>query len=459
MIRIVKGTDSEIHTFYELLRIYFPYYETSGELFLSIETIGDIKKAVLVIGEDRFEKDFKFKDEYEAKRAIASWIVRDIEHDSKEDCLWGTLTGTRPIKFLQKQRRLLGDEKTKAYLIDEYLLSPYMADLLMDIALLESEKTDGIKGKGYSLYIHIPFCATRCDYCSYPTIRSDNLDAVELYMDYLLKELDYVLGTIKEDPTTIYIGGGTPTSIPLPVLSKLLDRLANLKPLEFTLEAGRPETIDENLLYMLKDYPVTRISINPQTMVDETLKRVKRPHRSEDIKRAYGIVRELTDLEINMDLILGLGDEGIPEVAHTFDEIIALNPENITIHVLSLKNGSKLFENEGVYTKNIRRMQNYSMKRMDMAGYHPYYLYRQKRIMGNGSNIGFSREDHDNLYNMIMMEEIHSVLGVGMSSTTKLVDKTGKTIRKFSNFRNMRDYTERFGEIIGKKKRYLGDIL
>lgn len=142
----------------------------------------------------------------------------------------------------------------------------------MDIALLESEKTDGIKGKGYSLYIHIPFCATRCDYCSYPTIRSDNLDAVELYMDYLLKELDYVLGTIKEDPTTIYIGGGTPTSIPLPMLSKLLDRLTNLKPVEFTLEAGRPETIDENLLNMLKEYPVTRISINPQTMVDETLK-------------------------------------------------------------------------------------------------------------------------------------------------------------------------------------------
>lgn len=459
MIRIVKGTDSEIHTFYELLRIYFPYYETSGELFLSIETKEDVKEVVLVIGDDRFEKDFFFNDECEAKRAIASWIVRDVDHESKEDCLWGTLTGTRPIKFLQKQRHLLGDEKTKQYLIDEYLLSPYIANLLMDIALLESEKTDELNGKGYSLYIHIPFCPTRCDYCSYPTIRSDNTNAVNLYMDYLLKELDFVLNESTEDPTTIYIGGGTPTSIPKDQLKKLLDRLAHLSPEEFTLEAGRPETIDEELLVMLNKYPVTRISINPQTMVDETLEQVKRPHNKEDIKRAYDMVRKLTDLEINMDLILGLGDEGIQEVAYTFDEIIELEPENITVHVLSLKNGSKLFENEGVYTKNIRKMQNYSMKRMEEAGYHPYYLYRQKRIMGNGSNIGFSREGHDNLYNMIMMEEIHSVIGVGMSSTTKLVDKTGKTIRKFSNFRNMRDYTKRFGEIIDKKKRHWGEVL
>lgn len=459
MIRIVKGTDSEIHTFYELLRIYFPYYETSGELFLSIETKENIKKVVLVIGDDRFEKDFVFSDAYEAKRAIASWIVRDIDHESKEDCLWGTLTGTRPIKFLQKQRSLLGDEKTKKYLIDEYLLSPYIANLLMEIALLESEKTDHIKGKGYSLYIHIPFCPTRCDYCSYPTIRSDNTDAVVLYMEYLLKELDFVLDELKEDPTTIYIGGGTPTSIPKPQLKRLLDHLSHLNPVEFTLEAGRPETIDEELLIMLRDYPITRISINPQTMVDETLEKVKRPHNKEDIKRAYYKVREMTDFEINMDLILGLGDEGIPKVAHTFDEVIELNPENITVHVLSLKNGSKLFENEGVYTKNIRKMQNYSMKRMAEAGYHPYYLYRQKRIMGNGSNIGFSREGHDNLYNMIMIEEIHSVIGVGMSSTTKLVDETGKTVSKFSNFRNMRDYTDRFGEIIDKKKKHLREVL
>ncbi|MDD7363344.1 MAG: coproporphyrinogen dehydrogenase HemZ [Peptoniphilus sp.] len=459
MIRIVNGTDSEIHTFYELLRIYFPYYETSGELFLSIDTTEDEKHVVLVIGDERFEKTFPYRDEFETKRKIASWIARDVEHEDKEDCLWGIMTGTRPIKFLQTYRKELGDEKAFRYLVDEYLLDPETAKLLMNIAVLETKKTSDIEGKGYSLYIHVPFCATRCDYCSYPTICSDNHDAVDEYMKYLLKELDFVLKKMGTPPTTIYIGGGTPTSIALEKLSLILDRFKGMSPREFTLEAGRPETIDKALIERLSDYPVTRISINPQTMVDRTLAQVKRPHRAEDIERAYREVRAYSDLEVNMDVILGLGDEGLSEVRYTFDRLIDMEPENITVHVLSLKNGSKIFENEGVYTKNIRNMQIYTMKRMREADYHPYYLYRQKRIMGNGSNIGFARGDTESLYNMIMMEEIHSVIGVGMSSTSKLVDRHGKTIRKFSNFRNLRDYTDRFGEVLAKKSKFLREVL
>lgn len=459
MIRIVNGTDSEIHTFYELLRIYFPYYETSGELFLSIETRGNKKQVILVIGDKRFEKTFHHEDDYETKRKIASWIARDVEHEDKEDCRWGTMTGTRPIKFLQKHRLTMDDTEAMAYLIDEYLLNPDLAKLLMEIAVLEEKKTKDIAGKGYSLYLHIPFCPSRCDYCSYPTISSHNYEAIDRYMDFLLKELNFVLNKMKTPPTTIYIGGGTPTSIAFEKLQPVLDRLKDLKVREFTLEAGRPKTIDKALLKHLVDYPITRISINPQTMVDETLDAVKRGHRSEDIVKAYDLVRAYSDFQINMDVILGLGNEGIEEIGYTFDQLIDMNPENITVHVLSLKNGSKLLENEGVYTKNIRRMQVYTMKRMEQAGYHPYYLYRQKRIMGNGSNIGFAKGDTESLYNMIMMEEIQSVIGVGMSSTTKLVDDKGRTLRKFSNFRNMRDYTDRFGEVLAKKSEFLKEIL
>ena len=160
-----------------------------------------------------------------------------------------------------------------------------------------------------------------------------------------------------------------------------------------------------------------------------------------------------------MDMILGLGDEEVEEVAYTLDRLSELDPENITVHMLSLKNGSKIFENNSVYVKNTGAMQDYTMNYLVERGYRPYYLYRQKRILGNGSNIGYAKEGTESLYNMIMMEEIHSVIGVGMSATTKLVDREGKTIRKFSNFRNMRDYTDRFGEVLRKKAMYLGEGL
>ena len=459
MIRVVNGTDSELHTFYELLRIYFPAYEISGELFLIIDTMAESKRVTLMIGDDCYERTFPGTDEFELKRKISAWIAKDVDHPDKEASSWGSLTGTRPIKFLQKHRRRLGDDGAFNLLTEEYLVDPKVASLLMEIARCESRLAGEYLGLGYSLYIHIPFCPSRCEYCSYPTIGSANKEAVNAYMDYLLKELDFVLEKAGRAPETIYIGGGTPTSIPIKELERILNRLDDFKPREFTLEAGRPKTITEELVQSLANYPITRISINPQTMVERTLKAVKRPHSPEDILKAYALVREQTDFQVNMDMILGLGDEEVEEVAYTLDRLSVLDPENITVHMLSLKNGSKIFENNSVYAKNTIAMQDYAMDYLMERGYRPYYLYRQKRILGNGSNIGYAKEGTESLYNMIMMEEIHSVIGVGMSATTKLVDRKGKTIRKFSNFRNMRDYTDRFGEVLRKKAKYLGEGL
>ena len=459
MIRIVNGTDSELHTFYELLRIYFPAYETSGELFLIIETTGKNKRVTLMIGDDQYENTFFGEDEFELKRKISAWIASEVDHPDKELSRWGSLTGTRPIKFLQKHRRELDDAAAMDLLTKDYLLDPEVASLLMTIAKRESALIGDNWGSGYSLYVHIPFCPTRCEYCSYPTIGSDNKEAIRTYMDYLLKELSFVLQKTGSSPETIYIGGGTPTSIPVSELEKLLQGLAHLKPKEFTLEAGRPKTITTELVDMIGNYPVTRISINPQTMVERTLKAVKRPHSAEDIMKAYELVRKKTDLQINMDMILGLADETVDDVDYTLRRLCALEPENITVHMLSLKNGSKLFENNSVFVKNTRAMESYAMKFLETRGYHPYYLYRQKRILGNGANIGYAKEGTESFYNMVMMEEIHTVVGVGMSATTKLVDSAGNTIRKFSNFRNMRDYTDRFDEVLKKKAKYLGDVL
>ena len=459
MIRIVNGTDSELHTFYELLRIYFPAYETSGELFLIIDTTAENKHVTLIIDDDQYENTFGGTDEYELKRKISAWIASEVDHPNKEPSLWGSLTGTRPIKFLQKHRRELGDAGVMKLLTKDYLIDPDVASLLMRIAKRESALIGENWGRGYSLYIHIPFCPTRCEYCSYPTIGSDNKEAVRIYMDYLLKELSFVLNKMGTSPETIYIGGGTPTSIPVADLEKFFQELRHLTPKEFTLEAGRPKTITTELVDMIRDYPVTRISINPQTMVDRTLKAVKRPHSAEDILTAYELVRKKTDLQVNMDMILGLGDETVDDVDYTLNKLCALEPENITVHMLSLKNGSKLFENNSVFVKNTRSMESYAMGFLKEKGYHPYYLYRQKRILGNGANIGYAKDGTESIYNMVMMEEIHTVVGVGMSATTKLVDSRGNTIRKFSNFRNMRDYTDRFSEVLKKKAKYLGDVL
>lgn len=459
MIRVVNGTDSELHTFYELLRIYFPAYETSGELFLIIDTMAESKRVTLMIGDDRYERTFPGTDEFELKRKISAWIAREVDHPDKEASSWGSLTGTRPIKFLQKHRRRLGDDGAFRLLRDDYLVDPKVASLLMEIARRESRLTKDFLGRGYSLYIHIPFCPSRCEYCSYPTIGSANKEAIKVYMDFLLRELAFVLEQTGRAPETIYVGGGTPTSIPVKELERILNYLDDFKPREFTLEAGRPKTITTELVQSLANYPITRISINPQTMVERTLKAVKRPHSPEDILKAYALVREETDFQVNMDMILGLGDEEVEEVTYTLDHLSELDPENITVHMLSLKNGSKIFENNSVYVKNTGAMQDYAMNYLMERGYRPYYLYRQKRILGNGSNIGYAKEGTESLYNMIMMEEIHSVIGVGMSATTKLVDRNGKTIRKFSNFRNMRDYTDRFGEVLRKKAKYLGEGL
>ncbi|MDY3119186.1 MAG: coproporphyrinogen dehydrogenase HemZ [Peptoniphilus sp.] len=458
MIRIVNGTDSELHTFYELLRIYFPAYEVSGELFLILHALPGGKRVTLMIGDNQYERVFRSGDEFELKRKISAWIARDVDHPDKEPSMWGSLTGTRPIKFIQKHRRRLGDKGVHRLLTEDYLLSSSLASSLMDIAGRESDLTDHFMGRGYSLYIHIPFCPSRCEYCSYPTIGSDNKEAVKVYVDYLVKELAFVLHKMGCAPETIYMGGGTPTSIPLKELERILVLLKDFAPKEFTLEAGRPKTITKDLLTMIRNYSISRISINPQTMVDRTLKVVKRPHNAQDILDAYALVREYTDLEVNMDTILGLGDENVSDVAYTLEQLSNLDPENITVHMLSLKNGSKLFEKNSVFVKNTRGMQEFALQFLKEKGYRPYYLYRQKRILGNGSNIGYAKVGKECLYNMIMMEEIHTVIGVGMSATTKLVNREGKTLRKFSNFRNMRDYTDRFGEVLRKKAMYLGDI-
>lgn len=457
MIKILNINSGDAHIIFELLRIYFPYYEENEFLIVSLEKINEQSLIQISFPEKTFTKKIKEKEKTKEFRIIiAKWIINNIDDSKKVESSWGILTGIRPIKFVQKLRKSFDDLVVKKKLVSEYYISEDLVDLLMEIAQQESILTKNINRNGYSLYINIPFCPSRCHYCSYPTIKSNNRESIRIYMNSMLKELKFILDKMEYSPDTIYIGGGTPTSIPIPELKKVLDMLKEYSvKQEFTLEAGRPDTLSKDMLELLSSYDITRLSINPQTMSDKTLRRMGRNHTSEDVKEVYKEARLLKEWQINMDLILGLPGENIYNLKYSLDEILKLNPENITIHTLSMKNGSKLFEKNLVPFKEVKDLENYSLNTLKENLYIPYYMYRQKRILGNGVNIGYAKKGFESLYNMIMMEEIQSIIGVGMSSTSKILDLNKNSINKFSNYRNLRDYTEKIDDIILKKNKIL----
>lgn len=460
MIRINNMNSGDAHVFFELLRIYFPYYEE--EELLVLHCFESLEESRILIEFPRHSNELIVSNKLEVReyrRHIAKWIIHDIADIHKVNSPWGILTGIRPIKFSQKLRKEYSDSEVYKKLIDEYYVSDEMAKLIMEISIIEEKATMDVDEYGYSLYVNIPFCPSRCHYCSFPTMKNTDRSVIKTYMNALKRELDSVLDNANGLPTSIYVGGGTPTSIPVEELDQLLSIL-DLKAVgqEFTLEAGRPDTLSREMLEMLSSHKINRISINPQTMVDKTLVSMGRKHTSKDIKDVYYLARSISNWSINMDLILGLPGEELGELRHTLMDVLALGPENITVHTLSLKNGSKVFEKNMTSFRCIDDLENESLKVLKQNEYRPYYMYRQKRILGNGMNIGYSKKDKESIYNMIMMEELQSVIGIGMSSTSKIFEPRKDCLNKFSNYRNMRDYLEKIDTIIEKKINLLKEL-
>ncbi|MDO5037049.1 MAG: coproporphyrinogen dehydrogenase HemZ [Tissierellia bacterium] len=465
MIKVKSKRPGDAHAYFELLRIYYPTYEAEGaDLVMTLVEEPD-EDLVNVLFSDLgqvFFKSFKREDDpMDQRHKVARWLARDLKTDKKVPSKWGILTGTRPIKFAIKKGRGHSPEDLVDFLATDYLVDRDLADLLVAIAQLELKEVGALSKKDYGLYINIPFCPSRCSYCSYPTLVSYQEADQRTYLALLKKEMEGLFQEMAAYPAIIYIGGGTPTSLTTPLLGDLLDYIGSfsqgLENPEITLEAGRPDTLDREKMALISQSPVTRISINPQTMSNSVLKGVGRPHSKEDILRTYDMARNLGMDNINMDLILGLPGEDEAGFLDSLGQVIDLGPENITIHTLSFKNGSKLFEKTGIAIKNYSQLTNGAYALCKKNAYDPYYLYRQKRIIGNGENIGYAKAGHTCLYNMMMMEELATVIGVGMSSTSKIRtygQGPGGEIKKFSNYRNYRDYTEKIDEII-KKKAYV----
>ena len=387
---------------------------------------------------------------------------------------WGMLTGVRPSK-IATELLLKGMSKTRVRrtLASDYMVIPKKAALATEVALREMEIIGTPDPRDCSVYISIPFCPTRCSYCSFVSYTSKRLlSLIPDYLTLLCDELRRKFAAIRElglRVLTVYIGGGTPTILDaaqLETLLKTVNEETDVSALrEFTLEGGRPDTIDAEKLAIAAAYGVTRVCVNPQTLCDEVLKGVGRCHSAEDFYRAYDIARGAGIQCINTDLIVGLPGDDFKSFFATYDEIIRLAPENITVHTFCVKRAAEILR-EGKRAYNLRggdagKCVDYSQIRAAEAGYQPYYMYRQKNMVGNYENVGFAKPGTECLYNIYMMEEVHSIFAVGAGAVTKLVDYapagTGKksVIRRLFNPKYPYEYLEADGgvkqaeEIIG----------
>ena len=377
---------------------------------------------------------------------------------------WGCLTGIRPVK---KVNRLLEDGKSKEEIFDilkkDYYVSDQKLELAYQTAIAQTEPLKVLDKRSYSLYISIPFCPSRCSYCSFVSHSIESNSAKKLLPDYvknLCEEISQTAKIARELDLrldTIYIGGGTPTALSAEQLEAVMASFKKnfdiSKIREYTVEAGRSDTITEKKLEIIRDFGATRISVNPQTMCDDVLKAIGRKHTAEDVVSAFKTARRLGFDNINMDTIAGLPTDTPEGFRHTIDTLCGLDPESITIHTLTVKRSSNLFaEEEKNIDGRIGEMVDFGQKRLLDTGYIPYYLYRQKNTAENLENVGFAKAGYECLYNIYIMEEAQTILAVGAGGSTKLVNtETGKIQRLF-NYKFPYEYISRYDKMVAKKE-------
>ncbi|MFQ9311366.1 MAG: coproporphyrinogen dehydrogenase HemZ [Paraclostridium sordellii] len=377
---------------------------------------------------------------------------------------WGVLTGIRPVKIVHSLLdKGISESEIREILKNNYLIKDEKIDLALDIAKRERAFIYPIDKNKISLYVSIPFCPTRCVYCSFPANPMKQFGHLrDDYIKALIKEIKGLAKLLKDtnkEIETLYIGGGTPTALEADQLDTLINALfkeldlTNIK--EFTVEAGRPDTITKEKLEVMKKHNVTRISINPQTMNDETLVKIGRDHNVNDIVDCFRLARSLGFDNINMDIILGLVDENLDMVRNTLEKIKELNPESLTVHTLAIKRASTLKENLDKYEltryEEMIKMIELSMEYAKDMGLNPYYMYRQKHMLGNLENIGYAKEGFECIYNIQIMEEKQSNLAVGAGAISKYVYVDEDRIERTDNVKNVELYIERIEEMIERK--------
>ena len=399
------------------------------------------------------------------KRAAKTALFLLLQKVSGVNPPWGSLTGIRPTRLVyEAMAGGMSLEEAEQFMMDRYFVSPDKARLLTEIVQMQEGIHDAPRDK-FDLYIGIPFCTTRCLYCSFASGEIGNGKRTEPYVQALIQEIELSAELMKEAGCTVrsaYMGGGTPTSISAEQLKRILETAQRCFPgaVEWTVEAGRPDTITREKLQVMREAGITRISVNPQTFSDDTLKKIGRAHTAGETIRAFWMAREMGFSHINMDLIAALPGETMADFERSLKTCIALDPESITVHSLSVKRSSKLHEKivtgGAAYVQadvpEAARMISTAREMLNTAGYKPYYLYRQKYMAGNLENVGYAKPRHACLYNIGNMEETANVLALGAGAISKWLFDRERRIDRAPNLRNIDEYTHRVEEMVERKR-------
>ena len=410
------------------------------------------------------------------KRALSHVMLDVLEQYTGMTQQWGILTGVRPTKLYHKFRKEgLSEEQIFEKLKTDFRLSDLKINLLKEIVARQLHVIPDLDelGREISIYIGVPFCPTMCAYCTFPAyaIQSNRkAGRVEKFIDGLhieLRELGKWLTEKNMRITSIYWGGGTPTSIEAHEMDALYKTMFESFPntesiREITVEAGRPDTITPEKIEVLKKWGIDRISVNPQSYTQETLKAIGRHHTVEETIEKFWLSRNMGMNNINMDLIIGLPNEGIEEFQHSLDESAKMQPESLTVHTLSFKRASEMTRNKDKYKvadrDTVSQMMQMASDWTKENGYVPYYLYRQKNILGNLENVGYCKPGEESIYNIVIMEEVQTILGIGCGASSKFVHpETGK-ITQFHNPKDPAAYIMTFEEAIKKKIDILNEL-
>ncbi|MFY0543395.1 coproporphyrinogen III oxidase [Brevibacillus sp. H7] len=409
-----------------------------------------------------------------AKQAVSYTLLMLMEKFTGIEQGWGILTGIRPTKLLH-QLLSSGKSREEAHelLIRDYMVRPYKLELLqriVDRQLLVVPDLYQID-RELSVYIGIPFCPTKCAYCTFPAyaIRSHTA-SVNPFLEGLHYEIEKTGEWLKRHDmriTSIYFGGGTPTSITADDLDRLFVTLHQSFPnmdqvRELTVEAGRPDTITPEKLSVMKRWNVDRISINPQSFTQETLHAIGRHHTVEETIEKYHLAMEMGLTNINMDLIIGLPNEGLAELEHSLEAVEKLMPASLTVHTLSFKRASEMTQNKERYKvasrEEIRQMMDLASRWTAQHGYLPYYLYRQKNILGNLENVGYALQGQESIYNIMIMEEVQTILGLGCGAVSKLMAPGSGKLTRWPNPKDPKTYNETYKQLVEEKLRDLDQI-
>ncbi len=460
----VKGTLSEDCRQFELMTVH---YGSSVSYGIRSETLHPALKAEWNAACESPVLSVNYKNRFETKNRIKRRLYVLLLAQTGKTLPWGTLTGIRPTKIaMTKLAEGKTEEEIFRHMEETYFTSEEKIWLSIEIAKRERQLLSAIDYKnGYSLYIGIPFCPTTCLYCSftsYPIGMWKNRTGE--YLDALYQELDYVAEK-KAGCTldTVYFGGGTPTSLSPEDLDALITRLKAVFDFstvqEFTVEAGRPDSITREKLEVLKRHGVTRISINPQTMKDETLKLIGRRHTVADVREKFLMAREAGFDNINMDLIIGLPEEDLEDVRATMEAVKDLAPDSVTVHSLAIKRAARLNTMKEAYRDlkivNTQEMIDLTARYVREMGLEPYYLYRQKNMAGNFENVGYAAPGKACIYNVLIMEEQQTIIGCGAGTTTKRLFAGENRIERAENVKDVEQYISRIGEMIQRKERLL----